>query len=63
MAKNILRSGKTIRPKTALKCERYFCAMCPQAKPKGKAPALYVVRVGSAVSNSSMAENSTGLTM
>jgi hypothetical protein len=34
MAKNILRSGKKTRPKTAIKGKRYRCAGCHKRSPK-----------------------------
>ena len=34
MAKNILRTGKRIRPKTAVKGKRYRCARCRKRSPK-----------------------------
>jgi hypothetical protein len=34
MARNILRTGKKTRPKTAVKGKRYLCAMCGKRSPK-----------------------------
>src|SRR5476651_657551 len=34
MAKNILRTGKKVRPKTAVKGKRYRCAKCRKRSPK-----------------------------
>jgi hypothetical protein len=34
MARNILRTGKQNRPKTAVKGKRYLCAMCRKRSPK-----------------------------
>ena len=34
MAKDILRTGKKTRPKTAIKGKRYLCAMCRNRSPK-----------------------------
>jgi len=34
MAKNILRTGKKVRPKTAIKGKRYRCAKCRRRSPK-----------------------------
>lgn len=34
MAKNILRTGKKVRPKTAIKGKRYRCARCRKRSPK-----------------------------
>ncbi|MEI8380462.1 MAG: hypothetical protein WCJ09_10050 [Planctomycetota bacterium] len=34
MAKNIFKSGKQARPKTAIKGQRYRCAVCHQRSPK-----------------------------
>ena len=34
MAKNILRTGKKTRPKTAVKGKRYLCAICHKRSPK-----------------------------
>ena len=34
MAKNFPRTGKKIRPKTAIKGKRYFCATCRKRSPK-----------------------------
>lgn len=34
MARNILRTGKKSRPKTAVKGKRYRCAMCRKRSPK-----------------------------
>ena len=34
MAKHILRTGKKVRPKTALKGKRFRCAMCRRRSPK-----------------------------
>jgi len=34
MARNILRTGKKSRPKTAVKGERYRCARCRKRSPK-----------------------------
>ena len=34
MAKNILRTGKRIRPKTAVKGKRDHCALCRKRSPK-----------------------------
>jgi hypothetical protein len=34
MAKNILKTGKKTRPKTALKGKRYHCASCRKRSPK-----------------------------
>ena len=34
MARNILRTGKQTRPKTALKGKRYRCAKCRKRSPK-----------------------------
>jgi hypothetical protein len=34
MAKNILRTGKRIRPKTAVKGKRYRCARCRKRSPR-----------------------------
>ena len=34
MAKNVLRTGKRIRPKTAVKGKRYRCARCRRRSPK-----------------------------
>lgn len=40
MARNILRTGKRARPKTAVKGKRYRCAKCHKRSPKPiKAPA------------------------
>jgi hypothetical protein len=40
MAKNILRTGKKVRPKTAVKGKRFLCAKCRRKSPKPvKAPA------------------------
>lgn len=41
MAKNIPRSGKRVRPKTAVKGKRYRCARCRKRSPRpvlGPAP-------------------------
>jgi hypothetical protein len=34
MAKNFPRTGKKVRPKTAVKCKRYLCAVCRKRSPK-----------------------------
>ena len=34
MAKNVLRTGKKTRPKTAVKGKRYLCATCHKRSPK-----------------------------
>lgn len=34
MARNILKTGKKTRPKTALKGKRYLCAKCHKRSPK-----------------------------
>ena len=34
MARNILRTGKQTRPKTAVKGKRYRCARCRKRSPK-----------------------------
>ncbi len=34
MAKNIFKSGKQARPKTAIKGKRYRCAVCHKRSPK-----------------------------
>ena len=34
MARNILRTGKQTRPKTAVKGKRYRCAKCRKRSPK-----------------------------
>jgi late competence protein required for DNA uptake (superfamily II DNA/RNA helicase) len=34
MAKNIFRTGKKMRPKTAVKGKRYLCANCRKRSPK-----------------------------
>lgn len=34
MSKNIPRTGKQIRPKTAVKGKRYLCATCRKRSPK-----------------------------
>ena len=34
MAKNITRTGKQSRPKTAIKGKRYRCAVCHKRSPK-----------------------------
>ena len=34
MAKNFPRTGKKLRPKTALKGKRYLCAKCRKRSPK-----------------------------
>lgn len=34
MARNILKTGKKTRPKTALKGKRYLCATCHKRSPK-----------------------------
>jgi ribosomal protein L37AE/L43A len=34
MARNILRTGKQARPKTAVKGKRYRCAKCHKRSPK-----------------------------
>lgn len=34
MARNIFRSGKKARPKTAVKGKRYICAKCRKRSPK-----------------------------
>ena len=34
MAKNFPRTGKKVRPKTAIKGKRYLCAMCRRRSPK-----------------------------
>jgi len=34
MARNILRTGKQTRPKTAVKGKRYHCAKCRKRSPK-----------------------------
>jgi hypothetical protein len=34
MARNVLRTGKKTRPKTAVKGKRYRCAMCHNRSPK-----------------------------
>ena len=34
MAKNILRTGKKVRPKTAIKGKRFLCAKCRKRSPK-----------------------------
>lgn len=34
MAKNIFRTGKKVRPKTAIKGKRYHCAKCRKRSPK-----------------------------
>ena len=34
MAKNIFRSGKQARPKTAVKGKRFLCAKCRKRSPK-----------------------------
>jgi hypothetical protein len=34
MARNMLRTGKQNRPKTAIKGKRYHCAMCRKRSPK-----------------------------
>jgi ribosomal protein L37AE/L43A len=34
MAKNFPRSGKKVRPKTAVKGKRYLCAKCRKRAPK-----------------------------
>jgi rubrerythrin len=40
MAKHVLRTGKRVRPKTAVKGKRYRCAICGKRSPKPvKAPA------------------------
>jgi hypothetical protein len=39
MARNILRTGKQTRPKTAVKGKRYRCAKCRKRSPKLKTPA------------------------
>jgi len=40
MVKNVLRTGKKIRPKTAMKGKRYLCAKCRKRSPKAvKTPA------------------------
>lgn len=40
MDRNILRTGKQIRPKTAIKGKRYLCAICHKRSPKPvKSPA------------------------
>lgn len=40
MAKNILRTGKKTRPKTAVKGKRYLCAICHKRSPRPvKSPA------------------------
>jgi rubrerythrin len=40
MAKDILRTGKKTRPKTAIKGKRYLCALCRKRSPKAvKTPA------------------------
>lgn len=40
MDRNILRTGKKLRPKTAYKGKRYRCARCHKRSPKAiKAPA------------------------
>ena len=36
MAKNFPRTGKKIRPKTAVKGKRYLCATCRQEKPEAR---------------------------
>ncbi len=40
MDKNIVRTGKQVRPKTAVKGKRYRCATCHKRSPKAiKTPA------------------------
>lgn len=34
MAKNVPRTGKKLRPKTAVKGKRYLCARCRKRSPK-----------------------------
>ena len=34
LAKNILRTGKKVRPKTAVKGKRFLCAICRKRSPK-----------------------------
>ena len=34
MAKNVLRTGKKVRPRTAVKGKRFRCAMCHKRSPK-----------------------------
>ena len=34
MAKNVFRTGKQIRPKTAIKGKRYRCAKCHKRSPR-----------------------------
>jgi hypothetical protein len=53
MARNILRTGKHNRPKTAVKSKRYLFAMCRKRSPKPvKTPAPWYcpncVKLGSA---------------
>jgi hypothetical protein len=42
MARHVLRTGKHVRPKTAVKGKRYLCARCRKRSPKPvKAPASW----------------------
>ena len=48
MARNILRTGKQTRPKTAMKGKRYRCAKCRKRSPKpDKMPAPWYCPTGS----------------
>ena len=45
MAKNILSTGKKVRPKTAIKGKRYHCVKCRKRSPKPvKTPAHGIAR-------------------